>query len=81
MGKAVLQIAVVVLVRFRMNDDRVRQAGGLDQFHVVFQRIGGRFIGRVRRIGDAPGVEEVNVGFDRHRCGSGEQGAGRRSDA
>src|ERR1035437_8630037 len=81
MGEAVLQIAVVVLVRFRMNDNRVRQGGGLDQFYMVFQRIGGRLVGRVRRIGDAPGIEEVNVGLDGRRRGGGEQGAGRRSHA
>ena len=81
MGKAVFQIAVVVLVRLRMNDNRVRQGGGLDQLYMVFQRIGGRLVGRVRRIGDAPGIEEVNVGLDGRRRRGGEQGAGRRSEA
>jgi len=67
MGEAVLQIAVVVLVRLRMNDDRVRQAGGLDHLYMIFPRTGGRLVRRVRRIRDAPGIEEVNVGLDRRR--------------
>src|ERR1039457_7334884 len=81
MGEAVLQIAVVVLVRFRMNNNRVRQGGGLDQFYMVFQRIRGRLVGRARSIGHAPGIEEVTVGLDGRRRGGGEQGAGRRSEA
>jgi hypothetical protein len=80
MGEAILQIAVVVLIRLRMNDNRMRQAGCLDKPHVIFQRIGGRPVGRVWRIGNTVGIEEVNVRFNR-RLRSGCECAGRGSQA
>ena len=79
-GEAVFQIAVVVLVRLGVDDDRVRQAGGFHQLGVVFQRVGGRLVRRAGRVGDALGVEEVNVTLDGRGRGGGEQRAGRRSD-
>jgi len=69
---------VIVLVGLGMDDDRMRQTGGLDELYVIFQGIGGRLVGRIRRVGDAFGIEKVNVSFDRQRCRCGEQGRGRR---
>ncbi len=79
MRKAVFQVAVIVLVGLRMHDDGVRQPGGLHQADVIFQRVGGGLVRRVRRVGDAVGIEEVNVGFDGRRRRGCEQGGGGRS--
>jgi len=80
--EAVLEIAVVVLIGLRMNDDGVRQAGGLDEFEVFLQGVCGGLVRSVGRIGDAGRVEEVDVRLDVDRgwhCG--EQSGGRSHGA
>jgi hypothetical protein len=72
MAEAVLQIAVVVLVRLRLHDNRVRQADSLDQPDMIFQGISGRLVGRIRRIREAPWIKKVNVRLDRSHRRSGE---------
>ena len=76
MRKAVFEVAMVVLIRFRVNDYGMREARRLNQFHVSFQRVGGRLIGRTRSIRHALRIKEVNVAFDYDRRDGREQPAG-----
>ena len=69
-GKAVFQIPVIVLVRLGVDDNGMGQTSAFDQLQMIFQRISGRFVGRVRCIGEARGIEQVNVRLDRRGPGA-----------
>src|SRR5581483_5353152 len=65
--EAVFEIAMIVLVRLRMHDDRVRQRRRLRQPRVLLERVCRRFVRCERRVRNARGVEQVHVRLNRRR--------------
>jgi hypothetical protein len=81
MLEAIFEIAMVVLVRLRVNDNHVIDPRFPDELQIWFQGLRGRFVDRVDVIGKPPLVfrEEVYVGIDENAGRAA--GAGSRKKA
>ena len=69
--EAVFQVAMVVLIRFRVNDDGVGDPCLADELDVRFERLGRRLVRGLRRVREALRIEEVHVGIDEQTRGPG----------
>ena len=64
MRDAVFQIPVIVLIRLRVNDDRMIDAGFPDELQIRLKRRRRRLIRGVRVIGKSLRIEQMDVSID-----------------